>query len=190
MLHLPMCIARLPMELQLLIDEYYNERRIYYSKYVLPNMSFINRITNHYSSINQFVFLHIDNILYKQYYLINIYKLLNTFKLPYEYNFYNNEIITENEFIMADVINLNNSVVNTNVWIRLYLTEQGNGTYLNTVVTVLYINKYNYNIFAIKIYGDNTDKQIFIIQPSLYVTMTNHCYFYNSRYKEHLPVKL
>jgi hypothetical protein len=179
-------ITKLPIEIQLLIDEYYNEYREYYRRNVLPNIHFTNRILKYYNRTDEFIYLKITNNR-KKHFLININKMMEILK--------NGDgginIINEHELVYTKI--LNGVKVNRNNWIRINLTSmiQPNGGHPNTFIETLYINKYNYNQFAIKITslnlngGNNFD--IYVVEPIAHIKLLNYCNYYSAFNFHHLP---
>jgi hypothetical protein len=178
-------ISRFPIEIQLLIDQYYNEYREYYGVYVLPNIPFTNRILNYYNRTDEFIYLKITNKR-KKHFIININKTITILK----------DMIgsdTLNEFELSYVKIMNNVKVGCNIWIRINATEMihQNGGNTNQLKEFLYINKYNYNQFAIKIstmnlYGGN-NCDIYVVEPLAHIFLPNHCNYYAAFNFQHLP---
>jgi hypothetical protein len=160
-------IIKFPTDIQSLILEYYNEFKEYFTLNVLGFILLKNRIKLYYGE-NEFIYMK----LCEHHYLINVLNILN-----------NDNEITECE------LNFELSVNNIkNVWIRIHITETINyfGGSNNSIIEVLYINKYNYNKFAIKIINNN-NSNTYILEPIIKIYLSNYCNYYSASHFMHLP---
>jgi hypothetical protein len=167
MLKIKKLINELPIEIQLLILEYYNEVKEYFIINVLPLLLPKNRIRNHY---NENEFLYMTNM--KHHYLINVSNIIN---------------LVNDTILMECTLNISIPRNIKNIWIRIHITSIINyfGGMNNSLVEVLYINKYNYNFFAIKSVNECTNVGIF--EPLKKIYLSNYCNYYSCDHFMHLP---
>lgn len=173
-------IKDLPIYIQLYIDEYYNEVKHYYGIYVLPWIILIKRISRYYRE-NEFIYFTVNDKTHTHHYLINVAKTLDIL------NRYD-PIMTE--CVLKDTINEHNIPIKSNIWLRMHITTTFNyfGGITNNITEILYINKYNFNQFALKIYGpDFINSKVYIVQPQMKINLTNMCNYYSAAYLQFLP---
>jgi hypothetical protein len=86
-------------------------------------------------------------------------------------------------------INEYNITVKKNIWIKIHITEMFNyfGGSSNSAIEVLYINKYNYNQFAIKVMNLQIGSKTFVVEPITTINLKNHCNYYSTPHFMHLP---
>lgn len=173
-------INRLPLDIQLVILEYYNEVKTYFILNVLPFILLKNKIKLHYNE-NEFIHLKLNDNEHH-------YLKLNNNEHHYLINVSN---IISLETMMFIEYELNNIIIPSNIkniWIKIHITETINyfGGTNHSIIEVLYINKYNYNYFAIKIIKYNKTN-IYIIKQKKKINLLNYCNYFSSKYFMHLP---
>jgi hypothetical protein len=173
-------INLLPFDIQLQIDAYYSEIKEYYTLKVLPLLSIKTRIM-FYHDYENFLYITINNN--RHHYLINPAKIMeNHCDHDHDHSLLEYEM-------PENVINECNIVVKKNVWIKIHITEMFNyfGGSNNSTIEVLYINKYNYNQFAIKVINSQYGNKTFVVEPITTINLKNHCNYYSSPHFMHLP---
>ena len=134
----------------------------------------------HYIKPNEFLYFKFKNKR-RKHILVNINNTLSILKTS--------QNMQEN-IIMECELYLYNEPTVKDVWIRINLTSMllsGN----NLIIETLYINKYNFNHFAIKIttpnlYGGN-NSTVYFIKPIKRILLSNHCNYYSAYHFQHLP---
>jgi hypothetical protein len=173
-------IACLPIELQYYIDLFFDEYRHRFSTTVLPNIPFIERILSRYCDTNEFLYFNINHKR-RKHILMNINKTLTILK---------DAQMTATTLMEFELKPFETLCVK-DIWIRVHITSMKLQEYNHLIIETIYINKYNYDWFAIKIttpnvYGGN-NANIFFMKADKSITLPNHCNYYSAFHFQHLP---
>lgn len=162
----------LPLDIQLLILNYYNEIKFYFVKYVLPLIKIKNRIKLFYKN-DEYIYIS-DK---KHHYLINVYNIIDK-------NNKENEMFKEFEFEEIDCL-----IDIKNIWIMIHITSLYNyiGGVNNEITEIIYINKYDYNFFLIKTKHNDICYSTNIFNIKKIISLSNYCNYYSCEHFYHLP---
>lgn len=167
---------KLQTDLWLLIFEYNNPIKDFFLSKVLPFIFLKNKIKLFFKN-TEFVYFKLPYDNSSHHFLINI---INTIHI--------NIALTINEYELKNIKNIKNYPNLKNIWIMINATETFNyfGGNLHKEQEFLYINKYNYCFFAIKI-KKQEKANIHILEPLKCIHLYNYTNYYSSRYFMHLP---